>query len=344
MDRLLSLLDVPTPQVMIDVLIGELTLTNSEQFGVNYLLRTGRNAQITTNNSAAGGLVLPGTVTQTTTTTDTGTANTNATTTAVNLAQIAAQSVAGFGGVSGAVAISRYFAAAITALENSGRFKTISRPLIFTSNNKAATILSGQEIAVPTGTVSGITGVGVTTGALTSNIQYRRVALQLDVVPLINSPNAVTLDIVQQVNNVIPNSGTNVGGVSGVPAISTRAVKSTVTVPNQGTVVLGGLITQTENINRGGVPVLNRIPLLGELFKTRTKDNTRNELIILLRPVITNTAAQLIANRRDEEQRLYLEPDLDGQLRPIPRALPVEPSTTQTTVRRRTTTTTVSPK
>ena len=126
----------------------------------------------------------------------------------------------------------------------------------------------------------------------------------------------------------------------GVPAISTRAVKSTVTVPNLGTIVLGGLITQSENINRANVPLLNRIPLVGELFKSRTKDNTRNELIVLLRPTITNTAAQLVQNRVDEENHLYLEPGLDEQLRPILKAKPVE-ATTTTTVRRQTQTTTV---
>ena len=344
-DRLLTLLDVPTPQVMIEVLIGELSLSNSEQFGINYLLRSGKNAQLTTNNTS---LILPGTTTTGgltggTTTTDPvtgvvtqnpGTATT--TTTAVNLASIAAQSVAGFGGVAGTLAISKYFATAITALENSGRFKTISRPIIFTSNNKAATILSGQEIAIASGQSSGI-------GGTTTSTQYRRVALQLDVVPLINSANAVTLDIVQQVNSLVPNSNTIINGNS-TPTIATRAVKSTVTVPNMGTVVLGGLITQSENVSRGGVPVLNRIPLLGELFKSRTRDAPRNELIILLRPVITNTAAQLIASRRDEENHLYLEPGLDRQLRPIPKAIPVEKVEERTTVRReRTTTTTVVP-
>ena len=343
-DRILTLLDVPTPQVMIEVLIGELSLSNSDQFGINYLLRTGKQAQITTG----GGLVLPGTVTQTSTGTTTPTTTdpvTGATTggntvtnsvatTAVNLAQIATQSVAGATGVAGTLAISRYFAAAVTALENSSRFKTISRPIIFTSNNKAATILSGQEIAIASGQSSSI-------GGTTTSTQYRRVALQLDVVPLINSANAVTLDIVQQVNNLVPGANTVINGNS-TPTISTRAVKSTVTVPNQGTVVLGGLITQNENISRGAVPVLSRIPLVGELFKSHQRDNSRNELIILLRPTISNTAAQLIASRRDEENHLYLEPDLDGQLRPIPKAQPVEKRVeVQTTVRREQRTTTI---
>ena len=343
-DRILTLLDVPTPQVMIEVLIGELSLSNADQFGINYLLRSGKNAQITTG----GGLVLPGTVTQTTTGTTTptttdpvtglptgGNTTTNSVaTTAVNLAQIATQSVAGATGVAGTLAISRYFAAAVTALENSSRFKTISRPIIFTSNNKAATILSGQEIAIASGQSSSL-------GGTTTSTQYRRVALQLDVVPLINSANAVTLDIVQQVNNLVPGSNTVINGNS-TPTISTRAVKSTVTVPNQGTVVLGGLITQSENLSRGAVPVLSRIPLVGELFKSHQRDNSRNELIILLRPTITNTAAQLIASRRDEENHLYLEPDLDGQLRPIPKAQPVERRVeVQTTVRREQRTTTI---
>ena len=209
--------------------------------------------------------------------------------------------------------------------------------MIFTSNNKEATILSGQEIAIPTQTLQNATTT-VGTAAIASSIQYKEVALQLDVVPLINSDNAVTLDLVQQVKSPVAGANVTVGG-SSVPTIATRVLKSTVTVPNQSTIVLGGLIQQNQEVSRNGIPYLNRIPVIGPLlFSTRVRNNSRSELIIMMRPIVTNTAAQLERNRHNEENKLYLEPGLSEQLDPIiPKAKPVTTTkTTTVTTKRRT--------
>ncbi len=332
--RVLDQLDVPAPQVMIEVLIGELSLGNQKQFGLDYLLRSGRRGSDVLSTNATR-LPPPVDVTSsgTTTTGGTTTGTSVAGSTLSSLAQLGLQGLAassGFGGLAGVVTAGNRLALTIRALEETNRFKTISRPVIFTSNNKEATILSGQEIAIPTqtlqnaGTISG-------SAAIASSIQYKEVALQLDVVPLINSDNAVTLDIVQQVKSPVAGSSTNVGGTA-VPTIATRVLKSTVTVPNQSTVVLGGLIQQSQESNQSKVPFLNRIPVLGPiLFTSRSKNNTRGELIIMMKPTVTNTAAQLDRSRVREENKLYLEPGLSEQLDPIiPKATAVETKTTTT--------------
>lgn len=335
--RVLDQLDVPAPQVMIEVLIGELTINNDREFGIDYLLRSGRRGSdvLGTNFSR----LPPPTTSSTTTTTTNADGSTTTTANAANstlssLAQLGLASLTGanaFGGLAGVVTAGNRFAAAIRALETTGRFKTISRPVIFTSNNKEATILSGQEIAIPTQTLQNTTTT-TSTAAIASSIQYKEVALQLDVVPLINSDNAVTLDIVQQVKSPVAGSGTNVGGTT-VPTIATRVLKSTVTVPNQATIVLGGLIQQNQAVSRNNVPYLSRIPVLGPiLFSSRTKNNDRGELIIMMKPVVTNTLAQLERDRVREENKLYLEPGMSEQLDPIiPKAKPVVTKTTTTT-------------
>ncbi len=124
----------------------------------------------------------------------------------------------------------------VRALDSTGRFKTISRPTIFTSNNKKAIIASGQEIPVPVSTIS---GGGTTIGGLAqqSNIQFKKVALQLEVVPLINSEKEVTLDILQKLDSLTGDS-TTVDGNS-IPTIATRYIKTTVSAPNCATIVLG---------------------------------------------------------------------------------------------------------
>ena len=196
--------------------------------------------------------------------------------------------------------------------------------MIFTSNNKKAIIASGQEIAVPTQSLSTTTGV-VGGAGLSTNVDYKDVTLQLEVVPLINSDHEITLDILQKIDNVVAGSSTTVGGTV-VPTIATRYLKSTVSAPNNSTIVLGGLITEDDNITDNSIPYLNKIPLIGKLlFTTHTRNADRNELIILMHPEVVNTDALVKAQLPQEEDRTYLGHDLEGQLQPLEvrKAIPV---------------------
>src|SRR5205823_6861482 len=95
------------------------------------------------------------------------------------------------------VAAGNAFAAIVHLLESTGRFKVVSRPTVFTSNNKKAIIASGQEVPVPVNTLTN-TGVVGTTAAVSASIEYKKVVLQLEVVPLINSEKEVSLDILDR--------------------------------------------------------------------------------------------------------------------------------------------------
>ena len=121
-----------------------------------------------------------------------------------------------------------------------------------------------------------------------TNVDYKDVTLQLEVVPLINSDNEVTLDILQKIDSVVAGQSTQVNGTN-VPTIATRYLKSTVSAPNNSTIVLGGLITQDNSTTTNDIPYLSKIPLLGNLFKSHTRTGDRNELIILMHPEVINT-------------------------------------------------------
>ena len=105
--------------------------------------------------------------------------------------------------------------------------------------------------------------------------------MQLEVVPLINSQREVSLDILQKLDDV---SGSTVIDNNSIPTISTRYVRTSVTVPNESTLILGGLIKQSTNRVKTGIPVLSNIPLLGALFSNTTKEKIRQEVVILVRP------------------------------------------------------------
>jgi len=132
------------------------------------------------------------------------------------------------------------------------------------------------------------------------------------VVPLINSDREVNLDILQKLDSP---SGvtTNVGG-SNVPTISTRYIRTNVSVPNKATIVLGGLITKTVGGNTSAIPLLGRIPVLGYFFGNRTKQSDRSELIILIRPVVTTTPEEMADESHVERKRLLMEPDIDSTI------------------------------
>src|SRR5205085_11255790 len=142
--------------------------------------------------------------------------------------------------------------------------KVISRPMVFTSNNKKAIIASGQEIPVPVSTLSSFIpqqgATPATNFGTQSSIQFKKVALQLEVVPLINSEKEVTLDILQKLDSIA--DSTLIDGNS-IPNIATRYIKTTVSAPNCSTIILGGLITDNDRRNVTGIPLLSKIPVLG---------------------------------------------------------------------------------
>ena len=124
-------------------------------------------------------------------------------------------------------------------MQERANFTVLSRPSIFTSNNQKGSISSGERIAIPTNTNS------FSGGGSNTNIEYQDVVLKLEVVPLVNSDNEITLQVAllndeQNGTQTIQGAGNN-GDDLTVPRISTREILTTVTVPNNGTVVLGGL-------------------------------------------------------------------------------------------------------
>ena len=168
------------------------------------------------------------------------------------------------------VAAGDAFAAIVHVLESTGRFKIVSRPTVFTSNNKKAIIASGQEVPVPTSTLTNATGHQSTLASIQSSIEYKKVVLQLEVVPLINSEKEVSLDILQKVDSIVPNGDVNISG-NQVPTIDTKYIRTNVSAQNGSTIILGGLIEDQKNKSYQGLPYLSRIPLIGAAFRSTVK-------------------------------------------------------------------------
>jgi type II secretory pathway component GspD/PulD (secretin) len=284
---IITQLDRRPLQVYLGTVIGELTVSQGQEFGIDILQKfqhvgQGGLASSNLNSSQASGTGGSGFLPEPSSLT----------------------SAMGFPLPTGLTlygAIGSTLNAYVRALETTDRFKIISHPSVFTTNNKLATIATGSKVPVPQSTVSGFSsGTDLTTQ---STVVYEDVLLQLDIIPLINANHEVTLQIRQQDSSLGKN--VNISG-NEIPIINTQEINTEITVPNKSTVVIGGLITDTTTRDTGGVPFLSDIPLLGYLFKDTTKSKERDELIIMIQPSVVETDDDLAEVNEEEKQRTIL--------------------------------------
>jgi type II secretion system protein D len=296
--KIIDRMDVRAPQVALSTVIGELMLNNTEEFGVDYFLQF-KNKNLGGGNApvgVGGGLV-------------NGAVDSTNIIDPASLITFPAFSTLPTGATA-YVAAGNTLAAIVHLLDSTGRFKTISRPTVFTSNNKKAIIASGTEIPVPVSTISSPTTTTIIGSGLSqqSNIEFKKVALQLEVVPLINSEKQVSLDILQQVDSVAGNTRID---NNLIPNIATRYIRTTVSAPNKSTIVLGGLIQDEKTRDRTGFPILGRLPVIGALFSDTNKTKMRTELIVLMRPEVTLTKLESHHLRQKMEDETHFGPELE---------------------------------
>src|SRR6266849_7376138 len=136
-----------------------------------------------------------------------------------------------------------------------------------------------SDVPISTGSATLLTGAG----SVVSSIDYRSVGIILRVVPRINANGNVRLDIEQEISQV--DSIVDVGNTR-TPQFSQRKVKSSIGVASGQTVLLAGLIQEKQNLDRGGIPLLDQIQNLGDVFSHQNKTNGRTELIVFIRPQI----------------------------------------------------------
>jgi type II secretory pathway component GspD/PulD (secretin) len=318
-EKILDEMDVKAPQVALSTVIGQLTLNNNEEFGVDWFAKynrrfvgTSRNNTIFNNNDPnvpiPGSSVAPGSSPGSSVAPVVG--NILDPANLINFSQII-QNVGN--GTNIYVAAGNAFAAIVHLLESTSRFKVLSRPTVFTSNNKKAIIASGQEVPVPVNTLTNtnVGGIVNNQAAVSASIEYKKVVLQLEVVPLINSEKEVSLDILQKIDSLVPGGGQLISG-NVVPTIDTKYIRTNVAAPNGSTIILGGLIQDQKQKQYQGFPYLARIPLIGAAFRGTSTNKQRQELIILMCPQVTLTKLDLYRLRQKwENTNTHFGPDLD---------------------------------
>jgi general secretion pathway protein D len=185
---------------------------------------------------------------------------------------------------------------AMEAIESDSSVTVIQRPRIQTSQAKPAQFFVGSTVPYITSTYYGGTSIGNS-----SSYSTLSVGVELNVTPFINPDGLVVMDISQEIDDI---SGSTTIDGNAVPTTDKRTLSSEIAVRNGDTIILGGFIRSDKTKNKSGVPFLQDIPILGNLFTSRQDNKDRQELLVLMRPTVLKTPEIAAAQTLKEEQRL----------------------------------------
>jgi general secretion pathway protein D len=273
--ELIAELDRPAAQVLIKVLIAEVTRDNNADFGTDFSvlnIRPSGNGQKLSSTLGAAA---------------------------------AAASTTTPGGMVVSI-LEDNVTATLQALAQENKLDILSRPYILTSDNQQADITVGSEVPF-------ITDTNVdSTGGIHNSAQYRDIGIILTVTPHVNPEGLVTLEVSPQISSLTAQTVPIQTGVS-LPVFDVRSADSYLTVRDGQTVVIGGMYQDQDTYATNKIPLLGDIPLLGKLLFSYTTDaKTKTELLIFLTPHVASEPDVLKPMTEDEERGLKLTPNAVG--------------------------------
>jgi general secretion pathway protein D len=293
-------LDLLPLQVLIEATIAEVTLNDTLRYGTQFFLNESGNAIGLTNASSnptvLGSSVIPA---------------------ATAFGGLMAPA---FGGLM-APAFPAFYVArtvgsvqfAIQALQNVTDVKVVSSPKLLILDNEQARLQVGDLVPIITQSAAVVSSAGA---PVINSVDYRQTGVILSVRPRINAGGLVTLDIEQEVSDVVNTTTSTINS----PTFQQRKIRSRIVVQDGDTIALGGLIRDTKTKGNAGVPVLRDIPYIGPLFSTRSEAAARTELLVLITPRVMHDQREALV--LTEELRKKLGPAAQLLESPV-RALPV---------------------
>jgi len=261
--RIFKDLDRPVPQVLIKVLICEVTLNNNSDIGVDTSVLT--NGAVKSALTSFGESTLTGGLVATT------------------------------------VFDNKNLSATVGALESIGKVEVLSRPYILASDNQPSSIIVGNEVPFV------ISSLTTDTGQQVNTIQYQSIGIILNVTAHINGEGLVIMDVGPQVSAVTGQTIPITAGVN-APVFSQRQAQSRVAIRDGQTVVIGGMMQDNKTDTETGIPGLRRIPGLGMLFRRKTTDKTKTELLFFLTPHVAHIPDVLKDMTEQEKAGLKIVP------------------------------------
>ncbi|MCJ7640518.1 MAG: type II secretion system secretin GspD [Desulfobacterales bacterium] len=301
-------LDIYPKQVLIEVMLAEITLDDSLKYGLEWF------RFISSQPPEAQEVIASGRPPKN----------------PFDLAETAAAVAAGVagGGIRYAiVALGERLSAAISAAAADNRLNVISSPHLLASNNKEAKIQIGQEEPIITQTYTSSTTTTVGSDILGQTIEYKDTGIIMTVTPRISDSGLITLEIQiedSQVENAFIGS---VNNLIKVPRFKKKTAKTTVSVLEGQIIVIGGLISDTKTANTSGIPFLSKMPVVGALFGRIESENSKTETILIMTPHIISDANQSRTVTDEFRQRVrgihdYIERRERGEAPPLKEPVP----------------------
>lgn len=317
-------LDSRREQVLVEAIIVEISDTTARKLGIQLLAGGANGGAFTTYSNVVPNILsigsallssqLSGGTTTTTTVNGTTTTTSSGNTVSQGLVQNGLTALGGATGGTGGFAVpignGNYLGAIINAVSQDSTSNLLSTPSVVTLDNQEAKILVGQEIPITTGeALSGNFDNAFRT------IQRQNVGIQLEVKPQIGAGGAIKLFLRQEVSSI---SGPVTSNSSDL-ILNKREIQTTMTVDDGQIMAIGGLLDDNERRTIEKVPLLGDIPVLGELFRSRTRSRGKTNLMVFIRPTILKTAAdaQALAARRYKtvrDQQLTQNPDIEPSI------------------------------
>jgi general secretion pathway protein D len=273
-------LDVRPAQVLLEVLIAEVSLGRATQYGINWRLFT---QELVTGDSTRGITGLYG---------------------GPEFGDSALSSLGGLGIRVVSMGANVDVRGIIQALASRTNVKVLSTPRILALNNEEARILVGSEVPFTQSTRTGLDVV------VDQTVQFRNVGTQLTIVPTVNKDRYVTFRILQEVSAL---TAQTIQAALNAPVISTREVETSAIVRSGSTIIIGGLIGESEQLIQSGIPILMDLPILGALFRNRDRSRSRSELAIFVTPHVVFDDAQADSLLQQQRGQLRsMQPVLDS--------------------------------
>lgn len=332
--ELIRQLDTRPEQVLVEAIVVEIGNEAAKKLGVQFLVG-GENlpfAATNYSNATPNILTIAGAIGAEELTRTTTTVNGNTTTTSTNsalgdsLQEAAAASIlsatGGFGGFALDIGKNAVFGTIINAIAADTESNLLATPHIVTLNNQKAKFLVGQEVPVSTGEQ-----LSANFENAFRTVQRQEVGIKLEVTPQVNSQGDVKLFLKQEVSSVAG----PVSSRSSDLILNKREFETTLTVGDGQLLAIGGLLNDDERRTIERIPLLSDIPLIGELFKSRSRSRSKTNLMVFIRPTILRSKAdgdRLTARRYDYVRGMQLarnpdvEPSIDELLRDYMGAVP----------------------
>jgi pilus assembly protein CpaC len=190
--------------------------------------------------------------------------------------------------------------ATLRAMESAGVVRTLAEPNLTAISGESATFISGGEFPIPTGATCQTTTSGVI-GNCIQTVAFKKFGISLNFTPVVLTEGRISLRVMTEVSEVSTENSLT-GGVGGttIPSIKTRRAETTLEIPSGGSMAMAGLIQQQTKQAVNGLPGIDQLPVLGQLFRSQDFINNETELMVVVTPYIVRAVAQKELSRPDD--------------------------------------------